>query len=614
MAEIKFMALGGQDERGKNLFVVQVDEDLFVFDCGIKYPEKGILGVDVVIPNFDFLINNAQHVKGIFLSNSASYNAGAVQFLLKDLDVPIYCNEITQTILRIKLERSVLKNKTANFKIIDDKQIIDFGKNKLETFRLTASSPKSLGFALHTSEGVIVYAGDYIIDGQETSYFSTDFNHLNKIADQKVLALIADTEFASRMSYTVPNHKIERYIASSFKEKKIRIAIGIFEEDIFKLGEIVSQAKLNNRKIAIYGRTMATILQNDMIHDDFKITNDDLMSVEDYMNSDDGVLIISGTGDVLYSKLAKIAMGNDSVIELSEKDLVILATPPAAGVEKRHAEILDELARTDAKLIALSDKNIWSMHASYEDVKMLNNLFHPKYFIPVKGLYKEFLKGEAAAVEAGIKPENVGIIDNGQVLKINSKHLAIMDKTIPCGDSYVDGSGIGDIGNVVLNERKLLAGDGVVIIGATIDSKSKASVSLVDIQMRGVLYISEDNPVTKIMQKEVNQILDQSTELFRKNPNKYSLDDVKREIVNKVKALVKQESGKNPMILCIVNEINGNFNLKAVLARSQKSRNYVHKATIPPGKDAKKHQIKSGKNRHQSSKNNPKTKIESKNK
>jgi len=254
------------------------------------------------------------------------------------------------------------------------------------------------------------------------------------------------------------------------------------------------------------------------------------------------------------------------------------------------------------------------MHASYEDVKMLNNLFHPKYFIPVKGLYKEFLKGEAAAVEAGIKPENVGIIDNGQVLKINSKHLAIMDKTIPCGDSYVDGSGIGDIGNVVLNERKLLAGDGVVIIGATIDSKSKASVSLVDIQMRGVLYISEDNPVTKIMQKEVNQILDQSTELFRKNPNKYSLDDVKREIVNKVKALVKQESGKNPMILCIVNEINGNFNLKAVLARSQKSRNYVHKATIPPGKDAKKHQIKSGKNRHQSSKNNPKTKIESKNK
>ncbi|ATZ20310.1 ribonuclease J [Mesoplasma lactucae] len=579
MADIKFMALGGQDERGKNLFIIEVDEDLFVFDCGLKYPEKGILGVDVVIPNFEYLINNASRIKGIFLSNSSAYNSGAISYLLKDIDVPVYCNDITETVLQIKLERSFLKNKSQNFKIIKDKDVVDFGKNKIEAFRLTASSPNSLGFALHTEDGIIVYAGDFIIDGQETSDFSTDYSHINKLAEEGVLALLADSEYASKMSYAVPNHKIEKYIAAPFKEKKTRIAVGIFEEDIFKLGEIVAQAKANNRKIAVYGRTMQTILKNDMIHSNLNLNDDDLISVDEYMKSDNGVLIISGNGDVLYSKLAKIATGNDDVIEFGPKDVVILATPPAPGVEKRHAQILDELARTDAKLIALSDKNIWPMRACHEDIKMLTSLLKPKYFVPIKGLYKEFLSAEKAAMDAGIKEGNVCLVDNGQVARITDKFISITDKTLPNGDTYVDGSGVGDIGNVVLNERKLLANDGVIIVGATIDSRTKESISLIDIQMRGVIYISEDQAVFKIMQKEVNQILDNSTELFKKDPKKYDLNDVKREIVSKVKSLIKQESGKQPMILCIINEIDGNFNLKSVLARSQKSRNYVHKAT-----------------------------------
>jgi ribonuclease J len=358
MADIKFIALGGQDERGNNLFILEINKDIFIFDCGLKYPEKGILGVDIVIPNFEYLKNNKERIKGIFLSNPASYNAGAVPFLLKQLDVPVYVNEVTELVLKIKLERNHVKKREGNLKVIKDGDILKFGKVEIEPFRLTASSPKSLGFAIHTEDGVIVFAGDYIIDGQETSYFSTDFSHLNKITEQGVLALIADTEFASRMSYTVPNHKIEKYISGPFKEKKMRIAVGIFEEDIFKLGEIVAQAKQNGRKIAVYGRTMLSILENDMIHKNLNITPDDLISIEEYMKSDNGVLIISGTGDVLYSKLAKIASGNDDVVEFGDKDLIILATPPAAGVEKRHAQILDELARTDAKLMALSDRNI----------------------------------------------------------------------------------------------------------------------------------------------------------------------------------------------------------------------------------------------------------------
>ncbi|WP_026389656.1 ribonuclease J [[Acholeplasma] multilocale] len=577
MSNIRFMAIGGQDERGKNIFALEVDKELFIFDAGIKFPDKGILGVDVVIPKLDFLKNNKKRIKGIFITNPASYNSGAISYILKEIDVPVYCNEITTLVLKIKAQRLRVKNKEQNFKIIKDKEIIDFGNVQVEVFRTTSSSPQSFGYAIHTENGVIVYAGDYIIDGKEQSYFSTDFAHLQEISKKGVLALIADTEFASRMDFTVPNHKIENYISSPFKEKKTKIAVGIFEEDIFKIGEVILAAKENGRKIAVYGRTMSAIIESNLIHENLTLTKDDMISVEEYMTSENGVLIISGTGDVLYSKLAKIANGNDKVVEFGPKDLIILATPPAAGVEKRHAQILDELARTDARLIALSDKNIWSMHASYEDIKMMVSIMNPKYFIPVKALYKEFLKAEKAAIEGGVKPENVGIIDNGQILVLSKNHLAISEERIDTGDIYVDGVGVGDVGSVVLNERKQLATDGVIIVGATVDIRNKELVSLIDTQMRGVLYINEDNPIFKILQKQIAEIIVKGQSLFKENPAQYDLNDIKREIISKVRSSIKQESGKQPIVLAIINEIDGKKEFVPNVRNTRNVTNYQNR-------------------------------------
>ncbi|ATZ20621.1 ribonuclease J [Mesoplasma coleopterae] len=558
MSKIKFMALGGQDERGKNLFVLDIDDNLFVLDAGVKYPDKGILGVDIVTPKLDYLKNNKQKIKGIFLTNSASYNMGSVPYILKTMDIPVYCNEITQLVGKIKISRMRIKNtKDQNFVVVKDKQILDFGKVKVEVFRTTSASPQSYGYAFHTEEGTIVYAGDYIIDGKEQSYFSTDFNHINEIGKKGVLALIADSEYASRSGFTVPNHKIESFISTSFKEKKTKIAIGIFEEDIFKLGEICMAAKENNRKIAVYGRTMTEILKSNLINENLQIAEEDIITVEEYMKSENGLLIISGTGDVLYSKLAKIATGNDEVVEFTEKDLIILATPPAPGVEKRHAQILDELARTDARLIALSDRNIWSMHASYEDIKVFTSMLNPKYFIPVKSLFKDSLKAEKAAIEAGVNERNVVILDNGQVANISKNSISIADKKVDIGNSYVDQAGVGDVGAIVLNERKLLATDGVMIIGATIDSRNKELISMIDTQMRGVLYIKEENPIFKIIQKEIESLLEQGQSQFKENPNKYDINEIKKDIATRVKTLIKQESGKQPIVLVIVNEYDG---------------------------------------------------------
>ncbi|AXK51491.1 ribonuclease J [Spiroplasma alleghenense] len=557
MSEIKFMALGGQDERGKNLFIVDVDEDLFIFDSGIKFPEKGILGIDIVIPNLEFIKNNKHRVKGVFISNPAAYNAGSINYILREVDVPVFCNELTTLVLKYKTQKFRLKNRENNFKIVKDKEIIKFGKVEVEVFRTTSSFPESFGYAIKTDQGAIVYIGDYIIDGKEQSYFSTDLHHLNKISENGVLALISDAECASRKSYTVPNHKIEAKIAGPMKEKA-RLIIGIFEEDIFKFSEIAREAIRNNRKMAIYGRSLATILESPIIKTKLNISEENIFSINDFMESDNGILLVTGTGDLLYSRLAKIATGNDTVIEFTEKDIIILATPPAPGVEMRHAQILDELARTNAKLVVLSEKNIWAMHASYEDIKLMTKIMNPKFFIPVKALYKDFLQAEKAAIEAGVKPENVGLIDNGQVLTITqSGKLVVAKEEIKTGDVYVDGTGIGDIGAVVLNERKQLATDGVIIVGANLNENDKELTSLIDIQMRGVIYINEDNPIFKLMQKNVVDILEKAKEDYKNKPESFDLNLIKREIISKMKSIVKQDTGKQPIVLVIINEITG---------------------------------------------------------
>ncbi|AHI54188.1 metallo-beta-lactamase superfamily hydrolase [Spiroplasma sabaudiense Ar-1343] len=559
MTQINFMALGGQDERGKNLFIVEVNEELFIFDSGIKFPEKGILGIDIVIPNLEFLKNNKHRVKGVFISNPAAYNAGSINYILREVDAPVYCNELTTLVLKYKTQKLRLKNRENNFKIVKDKEILKIGSLQVEVFRTTSSFPESFGFAIQTDLGSIVYIGDYIMDGKEQSYFSTDLQHLNSISEKGVLALISDAECASRHSYTVPNHKIEAKIAGPMKEKA-RLIIGIFEEDIFKFSEIAREAIKNNRKMAIYGRSLATILESQLIKDKMNISEDNIFSINEFMESENGILLVTGTGDLLYSRLAKIATGNDTTIEFTEKDIIILATPPAPGVEMRHAQILDELARTNARLIVLSEKNIWAMHASYEDIKLMTRIMKPQYFIPVKALYKDFLEAEKAAIEAGVKPENVGLIDNGQILTITpSKKLIVSKETIKVGDIYVDGTGIGDIGAVVLNERKQLATDGVIIIGANLIEKDKELTSLIDIQMRGVIYINEDNPIFKSMQKNVVDILEKAQSEFKTNPNAFDLNNIKREIISKTKSLVKQDTGKQPIVLVIINEIDGSI-------------------------------------------------------
>jgi ribonuclease J len=559
--DFKLFALGGQDEKGKNLYVIEIEDSLFVFDFGIKHPEKGILGIDAVIPSIDYLIENEKRVKGVFISSPSSINVGAISQVFKVLkNVNIYCNDLVAVVIKANLTKMRVRLNDSRIKLIKAHDTLNFGNVTVEPFQTTASYPETFGYALHTPIGTIVYMGDYVIDGSEQSYFSTDMKHINAIANKNILAFISDSENASRLDYTVPHHRIEKFISAPMKDLKKRLIIGIFEEDIFKLFEVVNQAREAGRKVAIYGRTLQKVIESTNILKSLGIDKKEIISVDEFVKTENNVLLIAGTVEGLYSQLARIANGNDDLIEFTENDTLIIATPPAAGVEKKHAEILDELARTNARLIALSDKNIWSMKASFEDIKFMTRIFKPKAFVPIKGLYKDLLKAEQAAKESGVLDGHTALIDNGQILKINKDGECVISRDeIKTADAYIDGIGVGDIGSVVLNERRQLATDGVVIIGANIDNKTKELVSLVDMQMRGVIFIQDENPIFKALHVQIQNIFENGVKTFKTDPRKFDINEIRKEIISKVRTMIKKDAGKQPIVLAVINEIDGNF-------------------------------------------------------
>ncbi|WP_338991977.1 ribonuclease J [Spiroplasma endosymbiont of Seladonia tumulorum] len=555
MAKINFFALGGLDERGKNLYCIEVEQDIFIFDAGTKNPERGILGIDVVIPNFDYLKENRTRIKGVFITKPSDECSEALTYILKELALPVYGNDLTCNILKFHLQRFKVRGKEECFHVINAKDILDFGLCKVEVFSTTTNMPNSFGFALHTPDGTIIYTGDYIFDAKADPNFATDLQHLNQIiAKNKVLLFLSEASSASRRDYTAPNHKIKNYVERAVKETENRIILACFDQDLHKISELFDLVRENNISVGIYGQTLLESLK--VLSDSKKLNFNgiNLKGLQEAVKEEKSLIIVTGSGERLYSRLIKIASGNDDILDIKESDTIILATPPNPGSELNHANVLDELARTVAKTIALSDKKVWTMTASYEDVKLMSSIINPKYFVPVKGLYKDFVQAKMAAIEAGINPEHIFIVDNGEGLEFIDGEYTKKSNKVKTADLYVDGIGVGDIGAVVLNERKQLATDGVVIIGVSIDSKTKELVSLIDTQMRGVIYIQENNDIFHKMQKVIIEIIEKH---YKKAVvgEMYDVNEVKNEIRSTISSFVKTETGKTPIILAIVNEI-----------------------------------------------------------
>ncbi|WP_308149872.1 ribonuclease J [Spiroplasma sp. AdecLV25b] len=590
MAKIKVFALGGLDERGKNLYVVEVNEKIFVFDAGIRLPEREILGIDIIIPDYTYLKENKQRVQGIFISKPSDDAFGALPYILKDFNkdktnhkVPIFASKLTDFMIRQKLERFRFINQNEiSIKSIQPNEKMNFGNVSVETFKTTTSIPGSLGFVLTVNNEEknqpaerIVYTGDYIFDGEYRNDFATDIPHLASVAKKDVLLLISEASCAVRKNFTAPNHKIQKIIEPVLKEAPGRVILACYDQDLYRVNEILNaiQETDSKRKIAVYGVTLYDILLKVNDLNAFNINKSQLINLAQTVGMKDTVIIVTGSGERLFLKMNKIAVGNDDYLKLEPQDTVILATPPIPGNELAHASLLDELARTDVKVISISEKQVWSLNASYEDIKLMVNIIQPKYFLPVKGLYKDFVAAQQAAISAGVLNNNALIHDNGKVITFENGKLvdnfvkstfnrasSIGDKSfntikstenlIKTGDVYVDGIGVGDIGAIVINERKQLQRDGVLITGVTIDRKTKEIISLIDAQMRGVIYLTNNEGMLKNIQKIIINVIEKY-----KASNAFSINEVKNKMRNDLQDYIKKETGKLPMILTVINEI-----------------------------------------------------------
>lgn len=609
MAKIKFVALGGLDERGKNLSLIEINNNIFVFDVGLKFPEREMLGIDVIIPDFSYLKENRQRIKGIFISKPSDDNFGALPYLLRDLTKDgkykfnIYSTDLTKFMIEQKLKYfRIINSNNIQLNVIKSNDRIYFNDINvfIDAFNTTSSIPGSLGFAVHSrnnplkvneknyADETIFYLADYIFDGQENNDFTMNMNRIAKIRavnkTNQVLLLVSDAFTASRKDFTAPNHKIQRLIEPILKEAPGRIILAAYDQDLFRINEIF-QAMYetgSERKVAVHGKTLDEILhvmanssdnknQGKLNIKGFNFTFNanekskskiKIISLKEAAQSKDNVIIVTGSGERLFAKMSKIATNNDEDLILTADDTVILATPPIPGNELAHAGVLDELARTDVNVISISEKQAWTLHASYEDIKMLTNMLEPKYFVPIKGLYKDFNAARNAAIEAGVLHNNALIQDNGEVLNFNNgvladasynanlKHNKANPNLITTGDVYVDGIGVGDIGAIVIEERRKLMSDGVLITGLTIDKKTKEIISLIDAQMRGVVYLTNNDTMLKNIQNIIINIVEKA-----QKSNNFSTTEIKNRIKIELQDFLKKETGKVPMILSVINEI-----------------------------------------------------------
>lgn len=359
MAQIIFFALGGLDERGKNLYCLDINKEIYIFDAGVKKPEKGILGIDTVMPNFDFLKNNFQRIKGIFISKSSDECSEAVKYIIKELMIPIYGSNLTCNILKFHLQRLKIKIKENIFHPIKEKDIINFGDCQIEVFSTTTCMLNSFGYAIYTPDGTIIYSGDYIFDAKANKSFTTNMQHLNQIfSKNKVLLLLTEASTASRNGYTAPKHEIKKYVERVIKENQGRIIFACFDQDLHKINEIFNLIREININVGIYGQTLIESLKIIEKEAQINMNGINIKPLYNVVKLKKSVIIITGNREKLYTRLIKIANGYDNIINIKNNDTIILATPPNPGSELNHANVLDELTRTNAKVIPLSSKHI----------------------------------------------------------------------------------------------------------------------------------------------------------------------------------------------------------------------------------------------------------------
>lgn len=549
--KLLLIPLGGLGEVGKNMMAVRYNNDIIVIDSGLMFPEDELLGIDIVIPDFSYLIENKDLIRGIVITHGHEDHVGALPYVLKEINAPVYGTKLTLGLVQAKLKENNLTG--ANLIPIRPRERIKLGESfSVEAFRVSHSIPDAVGYAVQTPVGIVLHTGDFKFDQTPVDGMVTDFSRISHYGEKGVLVMMSDSTNVERPGFTMSERVVGQTFDETFSQGRERIIVATFASNVHRIQQVINAAYKYNRKIAIVGRSMVNVANIAQEKGYLSFPEDIFIDIEEINNYPRNrvAVITTGSQGEPMSALTRMAMSDHRKVEIVPGDTVIISANPIPGNEKLVARTINQLYRLGAEVIYEATSGIHvSGHASQEELKMMLNLVKPKFFVPVHGEYRHLIKHAKLAQQMGIPKENIFVAENGQVLEFDNKSGAVGSK-VTSGRILIDGLGIGDVGNIVLRDRKQLSQDGIFIVVVTINKEANMLVSGPDIVSRGFVYVREAEELIEESKVQIKNVLDRC---FDKKLTDWAT--IKSQVRDSLGRYLYEKTGRRPMIMPIIMEV-----------------------------------------------------------
>ena len=544
MSKIKIFSLGGLDENGKNMYIMEIDKDLFIFDCGLKYASGNMLGIDYIIPDFSFLVKNKKRIKGLFITHGHYENMGATADLLSVIpNLKVYATKFTKYVL---MEMGVNKENIIEIKA---HRKINFGHISIFPISVSHSAPDAVMYVVNTKDGAICYTGDFIFDPSMMGAYDMDLGKIAYIGKLGVLCLLSESVFSENIGHTSPNHKLEETFKKAIKDASGRVMFMVLPTHLYTIQEIFNATQNSHRKVVIMGKRLQNMINFGLSNGYLNIDNDTLGDLTN-INDNNAILLICDDKASPYAAISKIYNGYDKFIKLKKTDTILFSEPRYDSNEKLLVKLENDLAEVGCEIVNIpSDKTILH-HASSEDLMQMIKLMRPKYYMPVKGEYRYMVGNADLASSLGMPSENIILKQNGEVVEFDNGNLIESKEKIKVNDCLIDGKSSDDIGELVIKDREMLSENGIVLISATISKKDKVLLVGPEVTTRGFIYIKDNLDMIAEIKKISCAIIERNI-----TPNYVDYNKIKTEIRDELSNYLYGETECKPMIIAVVQEV-----------------------------------------------------------
>ncbi len=552
MAEkLKIIPLGGLNEIGKNMTVYEYGGEIIVVDCGMAFPGDDMYGIDCVIPDVSYLIKNRSRLRGLFITHGHEDHIGAIPYILKQVNMPIYCTRLTAGLIKLKLQEHGLVNST-KLVTVEAGQTIKAGKFQVEFIHVNHSIADSVAFAIHTRMGTVIHTGDFKIDSTPIDGEVIDLARLGELGKKGVLALLADSTNVERPGYTLSESAVGQTFKRQFSNCDKRIIVTTFASNVHRIQQVLDAAAACGRKVAVTGRSMENILKVSTELGYMKVPKGTLMEINRIKNlpPSQQVIVTTGSQGEEMSALYRMAFSTHKQIDIGPSDKVIISASAIPGNEVTVGRVINELFRKGADVIYdKADMLHVSGHACQEELKIIHALVRPRFFIPLHGEQRMLQIHKKLAMQMGMNPTHIVVAENGGVIELTTKHIKC-EASVPAGEVFVDGSGVGDVGSVVLNDRRLLAADGMVVVVLPISSHDHHLLSEPEIVTRGFVYVKESEELLKELRTiAYNTVEDMSARKRRED------GEICRAVRSAISSYLYKSTKRSPMIIPMVTKL-----------------------------------------------------------